>query len=222
MTVAGSAVRPVVLYRPVASAQARRRHPGPAPGFVPNHATAADNAFSATCRPERSGRGHVAAGAGRDGRRRRGAALPAYCVHVFGTPTTRPDSVFPNNWLSTHAGGYVAVTRCTRQPPSRAPGRRAGDAEVGLPLPDIDRRLLRPRARRHLPRGHRRDGPRPRLAGRLPWPSATAPTPVLGRFCNDFNYRPMAFRAVDADGVPGLPPTSWGASAPTWRCSPST
>src|SRR3546814_20097998 len=31
-------------------------------------------------------------------------------VHVFEDEDhTRPDSVFPNNWLSTHAGGTVAV-----------------------------------------------------------------------------------------------------------------
>ena len=31
-------------------------------------------------------------------------------VHVFDDEDhTRPDSVFPNNWLSTHAGGNVAV-----------------------------------------------------------------------------------------------------------------
>src|SRR5690349_7383963 len=31
-------------------------------------------------------------------------------VHVFEDEDhTRPDSVFPNNWLSTHAGGNIAV-----------------------------------------------------------------------------------------------------------------
>ena len=31
-------------------------------------------------------------------------------VHVFEDDDhTRPDSVFPNNWLSTHAGGMVGV-----------------------------------------------------------------------------------------------------------------
>ena len=31
-------------------------------------------------------------------------------VHVFDDEDhTRPDSVFPNNWISTHAGGKVAV-----------------------------------------------------------------------------------------------------------------
>jgi hypothetical protein len=34
-------------------------------------------------------------------------------VHVFDdTGTDTPDSVFPNNWFSTHAGGMSRSTRC--------------------------------------------------------------------------------------------------------------
>jgi len=40
-------------------------------------------------------------------------------VHDFDdTEPDRPDSVFPNNWFSTHAGGHIAVY------PMHAPNRR--------------------------------------------------------------------------------------------------
>src|SRR5690606_21251291 len=40
-------------------------------------------------------------------------------VHIFDDERTdRPDSVFPNNWISTHVGGHIAVY------PMFAPNRR--------------------------------------------------------------------------------------------------
>src|SRR5687768_12684026 len=76
--------------------------------FLPNPATAADNAFQ---RDVPSGQSDAAVSATAlaemdalaDALREAGVR-----VHVFADEDhTRPDSVFPNNWLSTHAGGYV-------------------------------------------------------------------------------------------------------------------
>ncbi|MGB1287436.1 MAG: arginine deiminase-related protein, partial [Aggregatilineales bacterium] len=86
--------------------------------FHPNPETAADNAFQRSALP---GDTDVA-----DRARREFDAMVATLegegvrVHVFddyGEHET-PDSVFPNNWFSTHPGGHVAVY------PMYAPGRR--------------------------------------------------------------------------------------------------
>jgi len=77
---------------------------------MPNPATAADNAFqrdvpsgeaggavSTTALAEMDALAHALRAVG-------------VTVHVFADEDhTRPDSVFPNNWLSTHAGGLIAV-----------------------------------------------------------------------------------------------------------------
>jgi hypothetical protein len=81
--------------------------------FHPNPETAADNAF------QRCGAGHdndervLIASAAHDEVTNAAAALEAAGVrtHVFDDygESQTPDSVFPNNWLSTHAGGHVAL-----------------------------------------------------------------------------------------------------------------
>ncbi len=78
--------------------------------FKPNPATAADNAFQAEA-PEGQSDGETADRALAEmdavAEALRAAGVR---VHVFSDEDhTRPDSVFPNNWLSTHAGGQVAV-----------------------------------------------------------------------------------------------------------------
>ena len=78
--------------------------------FKPNPATAADNAFQADApagqsEEETAIKAHAEMDAVADALRASGVR-----VHVFSDEDhTRPDSVFPNNWLSTHAGGSVAV-----------------------------------------------------------------------------------------------------------------
>ena len=171
--------------------------------FIPNPATAADNAFQRD----------VPAGQSDDATSIRAvaemdavaAALRAagVTVHVFEDEDhTRPDSVFPNNWLSTHAGGKIAVYPMYAS--NRRHERRADVLELlksqyrvqtivdysglepdGIFLEGTGAMVLDHVSRvAYLARSHRAD------------------THVLERFCTDFGYEPMAFDAVDSAGVP--------------------
>ena len=171
--------------------------------FVPNPATAADNAFQR----------HVPAGQSEDATSANALAeMDALAqalrdagvrVHVFPDEDhTRPDSVFPNNWLSTHAGGYVAVYPMYAS--NRRHERRADVLEMlkseyrtqtivdysglepdGIFLEGTGAMVLDHVSRvAYMAVSHRAD------------------THVLERFCSDFNYEPMAFEAVDSEGVP--------------------
>ncbi|HEU5036270.1 MAG TPA: arginine deiminase-related protein, partial [Nocardioides sp.] len=171
--------------------------------FVPNPATAADNAFQRD----------VPAGQSDDTTSSKALAeMDALAqalrdagvrVHVFRDEDhTRPDSVFPNNWLSTHAGGYVAVYPMYAS--NRRHERRADVLEMlkseyrcqtivdysglepdGIFLEGTGAMVLDHVSRvAYMAVSHRAD------------------THVLERFCSDFNYEPMAFEAVDSDGVP--------------------
>ena len=171
--------------------------------FVPNPATAADNAFQR----------HVPAGQSEDATSANALAeMDALAqalrdagvrVHVFPDEDhTRPDSVFPNNWLSTHAGGYVAVYPMYAS--NRRHERRADVLEMlkseyrtqtivdysglepdGIFLEGTGAMVLDHVSRvAYMAVSHRAD------------------THVLERFCSDFNYEPMAFEAVDSGGVP--------------------
>ncbi len=124
-------------------------------------------------------------------------------VHVFeDEQSDRPDSVFPNNWMSTHIGGHVAVY------PMFAPNRRLerrwdvietlkkeyrvqdiidySGLEVdgiylegtGAMVLDNDERVA------YVVRSNRAD------------PIA------LERFCTNFGYEPMVFDAADPGGTP--------------------
>lgn len=122
-------------------------------------------------------------------------------VHVFddeGTET--PDSVFPNNWFSTHAGGHIAIY------PMFAPNRRkerrwdviemlkrdyrvqdvidySGLEQDGLALEGTGAMVLD-----HI--------------GRIAYTvkSNRADPVLLERFCTHFNFEPMVFEAKDAQG----------------------
>lgn len=170
--------------------------------FIPNPETAADNAFQATGE-------HLQTDV---------LAEPAYAevtrlvhaleaagitVHLFeDQDPTRPDSVFPNNWLSTHAGGHVAVF------PMYIPNRRrerrsdivdflksryrvqdvidySGLEPDGVFLEGTGAMVLDHQDRvAYVARSHRAD-------------------PVaLERFCTNFGYEPMLFDATDPEGTP--------------------
>lgn len=81
----------------------RRHH------FGPNAATAEDNVFQATD----AGRSAAAIAVAAHAEVTRAAETlqaAGVAVHLFedeGCAT--PDSVFPNNWFSTHSGGHVAL-----------------------------------------------------------------------------------------------------------------
>lgn len=171
--------------------------------FRPNPATAADNAFQADApagqsEVETALRAQAEMDAVADALRGAGVR-----VHVFTDEDhTRPDSVFPNNWLSTHAGGQVAVYPMYAS--NRRHERRSDVLEMlkseyrvqtivdysglepdGIFLEGTGAMVLDHLSRvAYAARSHRAD------------------THVLERFCTDFGYEPMAFDAVDAHGVP--------------------
>ena len=200
----GATVRGVVLYIPRVSAQA----PSAvilvrALKFRPNPATAADNAFQRDVPPGQSDDTTSLKALAEMDALARTLSDAGVRVHVFEDEDhSRPDSVFPNNWLSTHAGGYVAVYPMYAS--NRRHERRADVLEMlkaeyrcqtivdysglepdGIFLEGTGAMVLDHVSRvAYMAVSHRAD------------------THVLERFCSDFNYEPMAFEAIDSDGVP--------------------
>ena len=171
--------------------------------FTPNPATAADNAFQADAPAGQSDDATAAKALAEMDAVADALRAAGVTVHVFEDEDhTRPDSVFPNNWLSTHAGGYVAVYPMYAS--NRRHERRADVLELlkstyrvqtivdysglepdGIFLEGTGAMVLDHVSRvAYVARSHRADGH------------------VLERFCTDFGYEPMAFDAVDSDGVP--------------------
>lgn len=123
-------------------------------------------------------------------------------VHVFddeGQDNT-PDSVFPNNWFSTHHGGHVAIYPMFV--PSRRRERRMDVIELlkqeyrvqdvidysGLEQDDLALEGTGAMVLDHV--------------GRIAYTvkSNRADPVLLERFCTHFNYEPIAFEARDVDG----------------------
>ncbi|MCY7396934.1 MAG: amidinotransferase [Nocardioides sp.] len=171
--------------------------------FIPNPATAADNAFQ---RDPPQGQSDDATSS--NALAEMDAVAQALrdagvTVHVFEDEDhTRPDSVFPNNWLSTHAGGNIAVY------PMYASNRRHERRSDVL-------ELLKSRYRVQTivdysglePDGIFLEGTGAMVLDHISRVAYTArshraDTHVLERFCTDFGYEPMAFDAVDSEGVP--------------------
>jgi len=170
--------------------------------FRPNPHTRDDNGFQAD--DERRTTGQVAAAAYAEAtclaEQLRAAGVR---VHLFEDETaSAPDSVFPNNWFSTHSGGRVAVY--PMYSPSRQRERRSDILEMlkeeyrvqeiidysglerdriylegtgAMVVDHIDRVVYAARSNR------------------------TSPV-ALERFCAQFNYEPMLFDAVDPAGRP--------------------
>lgn len=170
--------------------------------FAPNQETAADNAFQKQAPHEaratlaRSAYDEVTEAA-------RTLNDAGVHTHIFEDEADQtPDSVFPNNWFSTHPGGHIAIY------PMYAPNRRnerrtdvidmlkaeyrvqdvidyTGLEHDGLflegtgamVLDHIDRVAYAVRSRR-------------------------TDSIALERFCTHFNYEPMVFDAHDAGGTP--------------------
>lgn len=169
--------------------------------FSPNAQTAADNAYQSTSdatAEEIARRAFDEVGALADALKAEGVA-----VHLFDDQgADRPDSVFPNNWISMHAGGHVALFPMYAS--SRRGERRADVVEMlkaryrvqdvidysglepdGVFLEGTGAMVLDHEARiAYVARSHRAD-------------------PVaLERFCTNFGYEPMVFDAVDESGAP--------------------
>ncbi|MEO6020894.1 MAG: arginine deiminase-related protein [Knoellia sp.] len=171
--------------------------------FMPNPATAADNAFQ---RDVPSGQSVDALSttalaemdALADALRAAGVT-----VHVFADEDhTRPDSVFPNNWLSTHAGGLIAVY------PMYASNRRHERRIDILEMLKSDYRVQTVVDYSGLePDGIFLEGTGAMVLDHVSRVAYTARShradiAVLERFCTDFGYEPMSFDAVDSGGVP--------------------
>ena len=171
--------------------------------FLPNPSTAADNAFQSDV-PEGQPDDAIWAKAlaEMDGV---ADALQAVGVrvHVFADEDhTRPDSVFPNNWLSTHAGGLVGVY------PMYASNRRHERRADVLEMLKSTYRVQTIVDYSGLePDGIFLEGTGAMVLDHVSRVAYTAvshraDTHVLERFCTDFGYEPMAFQAVDSHGVP--------------------
>lgn len=193
-----------MLYCPLVSAQA----PSAvilvrALNFLPNPATAADNAFQRdvpTGQADDMTSTKALAEMDALAQTLRDAGVR---VHVFQDEDhTRPDSVFPNNWLSTHAGGYVAVY------PMYASNRRHERRTDVLEMLKSEYRCQAIVDYSGLePDGIFLEGTGAMVldhVSRVAYMAVShrADTHVLERFCSDFNYEPMPFEAVDSNGVP--------------------
>jgi hypothetical protein len=171
--------------------------------FHSNPETAADNAFQRYQGPDSAEDLAIRA---RDEVTEAAATLEAAGVKVhlfddYGEKFT-PDSVFPNNWFSTHAGGHVAMY--PMYSPNRRRERRADVIEMlkaeyrvqdvidysgleadGLFLEGTGAMVLDHLARvAYTARSNR------------------ANAIALERFCTHFNYEPMAFDTCDGMGRP--------------------
>ena len=123
-------------------------------------------------------------------------------VHMFENKNSQiPDSVFPNNWFSTHPGGHVAVY--PMKAPSRRLERRWDILEMlkskykvnhiidysGLEHDNLFLEGTGSMVLDHINRvAYAIESDRTNLI-------------VLERFCKDFNYEPMVFSAKDENGV---------------------
>ncbi len=169
--------------------------------FHPNPETAADNRFQSLLTLSED---EVAANAWREfdtAVERLGDE--GVGVHVFQDERDdTPDSVFPNNWFSTHPGGHVAIYPMFV--PSRRRERRddviemlkaryrvqvvtdySGLEQDGLALEGTGAMVIDHIGRiAYVARSHRAD-------------------PILlERFCTNFGYEPMVFDAIDEGGAP--------------------
>ncbi|UTS80621.1 citrulline utilization hydrolase CtlX [Phaeobacter piscinae] len=122
-------------------------------------------------------------------------------VHVFDdTSTETPDSVFPNNWFSTHAGGHVAVY------PMYAANRRKERRWDVIELLKRDYRVQDVIDYSGLEQdGLALEGTGAMVLdhiGRIAYTvkSNRADPVLLERFCTHFNFEPMVFEARDAQG----------------------
>ncbi len=170
--------------------------------FRVNSETLADNAFQAAPEGELASEAIAAAARAEfDGAVERLVAA-GVTVHVFDDfgQLDTPDSVFPNNWFSTHHGGRVAIY--PMYAPNRRRERRADVIELlkstyrvqevidysGLEYDDLflegTGAMVLDHAERlaYVANSHRAD------------------PVILERFCTAFGYEPMAFPTAGPDG----------------------
>lgn len=177
--------------------------------FMPNPETAADNAFQ--CAPAADGASAAAAISAIAQKARDEVTAAAHAlsdagvrVHLFddeGEDDT-PDSVFPNNWFSTHAGGRIALFPMYSA--NRRRERRGDIIEMlkatyrvqevvdyaGLEYDDVFLEGTGAMVLDHV--------------GRVAFASRSnrADPIALERFCAQFHFEPICFDTADATGRP--------------------
>ena len=124
-------------------------------------------------------------------------------VHVFQDECDdTPDSVFPNNWFSTHHGGHVAIY------PMYATNRRRERRGDVIEMLKRDYRVAEVTDYSGLEAdGLSLEGTGAMVLdhiGRLAFVARShrANPILLERFCTRFGYEPIVFDAVDASGAP--------------------
>lgn len=171
--------------------------------FHPNPETASDNAFQRTTL-QRSAEQIARDAYAEVSEVARRLQQEGVTVHIFEDRGERetPDSVFPNNWFSTHSGGHVAVFPMFV--PSRRRERRYDILEmlkaeyrvqdiIDYSCLEYDNLFL--------------EGTGAMVIDHLARIAYTANSNraneiALERFCTHFNFEPMAFDTEDADGKP--------------------
>lgn len=169
--------------------------------FYPNPETALDNAFQSEASSNVSSTVRVDARTEFD-RAVKTLKTAGITVHVFeDTPTpVKPDAVFPNNWFSTHEDGRVALY--PMYTPSRRPERRH-DLINGLrdwyritevvDYSSFEAKELYLEGTGSLVLDH---------LERTAYASLSKRTSLvlLKRFCADFEFEPLTFESIGADG----------------------
>ncbi|RDU97685.1 citrulline utilization hydrolase CtlX [Trinickia dinghuensis] len=174
--------------------------------FMPNPETAADNAFQCNRATGDAAAIRSLADKARDEVTAAAHALSeaGVCVHLFDDhgELETPDSVFPNNWFSTHAGGHVALF--PMYSPNRRRERRADIIETlkakyrvreivdysGLENDGVFLEGTGAMVLDHI--------------GRIAFAARShrANPIALERFCARFHFEPMCFDTADPDGHP--------------------
>lgn len=171
--------------------------------FHPNPETALDNSFQSSATGldaaniAAAARDEVSAAA----EKLRSAGVTVHLFDDHGERDT-PDSVFPNNWFSTHGGGHVAIFPMYST--NRRRERRSDVIEMlkaSYRVQDvIDYSGLEPD-------GLFLEGTGAMVLdhiGRVAYTARSnrASEVMLERFCTHFNYEPMVFSTAGADGQP--------------------
>ncbi len=183
------------IQAPAAVVMVRPQH------FHPNPQTAADNAFQ---RREVGRTAAELAAAAHHEATQAAATLQAHGVrvHLFDDDGARdtPDSVFPNNWFSTHPGGHVALY------PMHSPNRRRERRSDVIEMLKAEYRVQDVIDYSGLePDGVFLEGTGAMVLDHVMRVAYTARshranTVALERFCTHFNFEPMVFETSDTAG----------------------
>ncbi|MBL0371429.1 amidinotransferase [Rhizobium sp. KVB221] len=168
--------------------------------FTPNPMTAKDNSFQSNDE-KRAAEAISRAAFDEVTEMAEGLAAAGVTVHVFEDETaTRPDSVFPNNWFSTHSGGHVAIY------PMFSASRQSERRPDIIEMLKNDYRVQDVIDYSGLEKdGFYLEGTGAMVLdhiGRVAYAVRSNRTNevALERFCTHFNFEPMVFDAVDRHG----------------------